>query len=313
MEEVTTAKVTPVVVDTDGGVDDMVALWFLATHPMIELRGVVATGVSRPAKMVARNALLLFDALDCDVPVVIGADQPVGPAPVVAAAAMHGPEGLGDLRPWRPRREPAAATPGELLTETSRRSPVRLLTLGPLSTLAGLLGTGAVADLTVMGGSIRAGGNALPAAEANIARDPSAAAHVVAHPWTVPTRLVGLDVTLHATLTSAEIAAFGDSAPAGPLVRRLLEHYRAHANDPERFPCHDLFAAATLVDPGVATFEHLPLSVDTGGSAAWGMTVADFRSAPTGRSLPGWRRWAVTTGVDLDRFRALVRGAAGPL
>ncbi|MDX3107935.1 nucleoside hydrolase [Nonomuraea angiospora] len=313
MEDAITANEAPVVVDTDGGVDDLVALWLLATHPAIDLRGVIATGISRPARIVARNVLLLFEALDRDIPVVIGADRPVDPAPVVAAAAMHGPEGLGDLQAWRPRAEPATLTPGELLGETSRTGPVRMLSLGPLSTLASLLDSGAVADLTVMGGSIRAGGNALPAAEANIARDPGAAARVVAHPWTVPTRLVGLDATKHATLTHAEVALFGDSVPAGPIMRKLLRHYGAHASDPDCFPCHDLFAAAVLVDPGVATFEHLPLSVDTGGSAAWGMTVADSRPPLPGRSLSDWRRWAVATGVDLDRYRELLHGAVSAL
>jgi len=305
-----------VVVDTDGGIDDLVALWFLATAAEVELCAVIATGIGRPAVVVARNVGMLLKSLGRDdVPVVLGADRPTGTAPRVEPAPLHGAEGIGALRPWTTPGPPSTAGPAELLSALGHDAPVHLVTLGPLSTVAGLLPVAsareAVGGLTIMGGAIRTGGNALPAAEANIARDPRAAARVLAHPWSVPTRIVCLDATLRATLGPAELALFGPGIPAGEILRALLDHYRAYSPDPEHFACHDLFASVVSVQPEVAHFERAPITVDCGESAAWGMTVADPRPPGSARP-PGtrWRAWEIATGADTTGFRSVVARAA---
>ncbi|MEU4644670.1 nucleoside hydrolase [Micromonospora sp. NPDC023814] len=87
-----------------------------------------------------------------------------------------------------------------------------LLTPGPLTDVAAAIGAHARtsrARLTLMGGSARAGGNARPTAEANIAHDPSSAAAVLAAPWAQPPLMVGPDVTHTATMTDAELAILG--------------------------------------------------------------------------------------------------------
>ncbi|MQA95042.1 MAG: nucleoside hydrolase [Streptosporangiales bacterium] len=303
-----------VVLDTDGGVDDLAALWFLATHSEVDLLAVVATAGARPASLTARNAILLLDLVERpDVPVVLGGSGPIGPVPGIAPVEMHGAEGLGSLRPWEPSRGPVRATAEELLTDLTAREPATLITTGPLSTAAALIDTAVRLNApVVMGGVIRRAGNALPRAEANIARDPSAAAQVVGHPWPSPGRLVPLDVTMTTTLGPAELAALEVAGTAGATLRRMLDHYRSYAPDPGNFPCHDLFTAMLAVEPSLAAYEPLPLRVDTGESAAWGMTVADLRPARTNVSAEQWPTWQIATHPDTHRFRAALRQAAIP-
>lgn len=308
------AAVRRVVLDTDGGVDDLAALWFLATHPDVDLVAVVATTAARPAATTARNALLMLDLVERpDVPVVLGASGPVGRVPPIVPVEMHGSEGFGSVRAWEPSRGPVRATAEELLTDLTAAEPATLVTTGPLSTAAALIDTAVrISGVVVMGGAIRIPGNALPRAEANIARDPAAAARVVAHPWAVPGRLVPLDVTLEARLSPTELGALEVAGPAGATLRRLLDHYRSYTPDPDDFPCHDLFAAMLAVDPSLAAYASLPLRVDTGESAAWGMTVADLRPARTNVAAEAWPAWEVAVRTDPHRFRAAVRQAAVP-
>ena len=303
----------PLVVDTDGGIDDLVALWLLAKHPSAYLRAVVATGLSRPASIVARNAgmILSLAGVPDGFPIAIGADRPLGAAPELRAVPHHGPEGIGSLRPWCELADRCLPDAAALL---ERVGPHRLLTLGPLATLAGLVRDGAaggVREITVMGGAIRASGNALAAAEANIARDPSAAAAVIAHPWPRPLRLITLDATQSATLGPDEVELLGSLPGAGSVLGPLLKHYGRFASaDGSYFPCHDVLAACSVVRPEIVETELLPVSVDTGGSAAWAMTVADRRPSSPQRASVLWPYLDVATSADEPAFRAMIRATA---
>ena len=235
------------------------------------------------------------------------------------AAHVHGDDGFGGAAGgWSTGGLAPVRTPApQLLASLTAAAPgaLELLTLGPLSTLAAALAedpglAGRVRTLTVMGGSIRRGGNALAWAEANIAHDPNAAAAVVAADWVEPPLLVGLDATLSARLTADDLAAAAaGTTPAARMLAAPLGAYAAfYASTgllPEgTVPCHDLLAAMAAVDPTVlAEVVTVPLAVDIGGSAAWGMTVADLRQAP--QSVDDrLRPWRVALDADEDRFRA---------
>jgi purine nucleosidase len=185
-----------------------------------------------------------------------------------------------------------------------------------------------LADVVVMGGAVDVSGNITAAAEANIGHDPDAAMGVVdafGAPGALaggrPPRMVPLDVTLRAPLTEAELDALGRSPlPGASLLHRvwtaiwptgLLE--TGHEGV---WPAHDLLAIWTLLEPDVCRWKTVPLAIDTGGSAAWGATVADRRLSRyeqfgvlperLARHVPN-TRWDVALGVDADRFRAGVR------
>ncbi len=297
----------PVVVDTDGGIDDAAALWYVLTHPEIEVVGVTAVWGNVGVDTAAANICRVLDAAGRpDIPVAVGASSAIGPAPVLCSATeIHGSDGLGNTNqpqaPFGPVPEPAHDLLAGLCT--ARPGEVTVLTLGPLTNVARVNSecpewSATVGALVVMGGAIRVGGNALPAAEANIAHDPEAAASVVLADWDSPPLLVTLDATHSATLRSEELALVMEKrTPAAAFLAAPLNYYRhrsAAFTDSGTFPCHDLCAAVALAEPELLEEELLLLAVDTGQSAAWGATIVDWRIARK-------RRGGVTDGHDAAR------------
>ena len=130
------------VVDTDGGVDDCTALWWLVQQPDVELVALLATWGNADRDLAAANLRRVLHAAGRDdVPVALGADDPIGPAPLAARAShVHGDDGLGGHgAAWSEGEAGYHDTAaGALLDSLTEASPgeLHLLTLGPLSTLA---------------------------------------------------------------------------------------------------------------------------------------------------------------------------------
>ncbi|HEY2428371.1 MAG TPA: nucleoside hydrolase [Acidimicrobiales bacterium] len=324
-----------VIFDSDGGVDDAAALWWACTSPDVEVVAVTAVAGNVDVDQAAANlATILAAAGHPQVPVAVGPADPVGPTPPVRRASfIHGTDGLGDLGLTGGAWEPAPVGGPELLVELTAARPGELTVVatGPLSNLARALDAdpgwaGRVADLVVMGGSARAGGNARPVAEANFANDPTAAARVAAGGWPRPPLLVGLDVTLRATLTDREFDLLAERrTPAAEFLAGPMAFYREMGSTftaPGECPCHDLVAMITAAHPGVVSGPELPMAVDIGGSAAWGESVVDFRAlafARRGTTPAGvgdaaddtGATWRIGLEVDVERFRAEVRSLFG--
>jgi purine nucleosidase len=320
---------TSIVFDSDGGVDDAAALWWACTHPDLEVVAVTAVAGNVGVEQAAINLATILDAAGhSHVPVAMGADQPVGPVPPIdRPKGIHGSDGLGDAAirrvEYRPPAEDGPTLLGRLLGE--RPGELTVVATGPLTNLALALRhdsalAGLAKDLVVMGGSARRGGNVGPLTEANIGHDPQAAAEVVMASWSRPPLLVGLDVTLQATLSEAEFALLAEGRTAAArFLAAPMTFYRAIGgglNDPGESPCHDLLAMMAAADESMVGSQVLPLQVDTGGSAAWGATVADFRVpalARRGLTPPGVKGapWRIALDVDVDRFRSNVRRLFG--
>jgi purine nucleosidase len=228
----------PVVIDTDGGVDDAVALWWALRDPALDVRAITVVWGNVPVEIAGESVLRVVHAAGrADVPVALGEAGPIGPAPDLRPATfIHGDDGLGNAAGPRAPLAAVADDAPSLLASVVRDAPgeVAVVTLGPLTNLARAIRNDAqladdIDELIVMGGSARRGGNALPAGEANVAHDPIAAHEVVLAPWRVPPLMVGLDVTLTATLSDAEFALLAEHVPRSPrrtCARRSADHHR---------------------------------------------------------------------------------------
>jgi len=319
------------VVDTDGGIDDAAALWYLLTHPRVDVVAVTVVHGNVPLDVAGASVCRVLAATGrSDVPVALGAADAMGSSPDMRPATfIHGDDGLGNTDRPRAPFGPVATPAGELLRDVVLDAPggVTLLTLGPLTNIglavsADPAWAAAVARLVVMGGVARGPGNAQPFAEANIAHDPVAAATVVDADWAAPGMLVGLDVTNRATLTAAEFELLAEQRNAAAAFmdapHRFYRTFGGTFSPPGETPCHDLAAAMALVDPTLVEAPLLPVAVDTTGGAAWGATIADLRQPFFERADPGatqsggdHRRWHVALDVDVERFRAEVRRLYG--
>ena len=189
-----------VIIDTDPGVDDAMAVLYACLSPSIELLGLTSIFGNVTTEIATRNALALLEIAGADLPVARGSDKPLVQAQREPAWEVHGREGFGDVPAMSPKKGVIEESAAEFICRVVHENPgeVVLCPVGPLTNIALALRldpsiASEVKGVTVMGGSIDDGGNVTPHAEANIWQDPHAAEEVFAADW--PITLVGLDVT----------------------------------------------------------------------------------------------------------------------
>lgn len=275
----------PIIVDTDPGQDDAVALLTaLASPGELEVVAVTAVAGNVPLDLTVTNALALVElAGRPEVPVYRGSVRPMV-NPLVTAEYVHGPTGLdgADLPP--PTLLPADGHAVDKIVEiASEREIVTLCTLGPLTNVALALVrepeiVSSIDELIMMGGGFFAGGNTTPTAEFNVFVDPHAA-HVVLTSG-IPITMMPLDVTHRALTTPERLQRFRDlGTPAGTAVAGMLDFYDRW--DMEKYgmpggPLHDPTVIAYLLQPEMFGGKEVHVEVVTAPGPTQGMTVLDW-------------------------------------
>ncbi|GAA3487486.1 nucleoside hydrolase [Streptomyces cremeus] len=280
----------PLLMDCDTGVDDALALLYLALSPDVDLRAVTTVGGNTAARQAAVNTLQVLELVGrTDIPVAAGADRTLNGSLPHYATHVHGDNGIGNVQLPAPTAPVADTDAVDLIIETARQADgaLSLLATAPLTNLALALRREPrlpelVRHLTVMGGAVHHPGNITPLAEANIGNDPEAAALVLAADWDLT--IVPLDVTMRENLTTAtqrDLLAHG--SPACVFAARALDvYFDFHEEVALPFrgsACHDPLAAAIAaghVVPRLAPRLHV--DVETGDGPARGALVADTRA-----------------------------------
>lgn len=281
---------TPIVIDCDPGIDDMVALLVACASPEVDLLGVTTVAGNVDVGTGTANALSVLAAAGRgDVPVARGCARPLVREPQQVDAPAHTGGGLGGA----PFPAPDAAAVDEHAVEMLARliggsaQPVTLVAVGPLTNVALLYALyPAVAArldrLVVMGGSIGPG-NMTPAAEFNIWCDPEAAYRVLTNPGLprpVPATMVGLDVTQRTVLGPAEREQIRGFGPLGELVAAALDGYQ-HGLPGGGVPVHDAVAVVEAIRPGLVTLEAATIEVDFGHGPGIGNTLVQPGGGPS--------------------------------
>ncbi len=246
------------IIDTDPGIDDAMAIFTAIAHPQIQLLGLTTTFGNVSVAQATQNALTLVEMAAADVPVAMGESWPRARDPVPFPDFVHGMDGFGDQFLPVPMRYPLAQTAAEFIVEQIMSQPgeVNLVAIGPLGNLARALElepaiARQVRQVVIMGGTIEHGGNVSPVAEANIFADPHAADKVMAAPW--PLVMVGLDVTYQVLMDRAlfaNIAARNDRV--GGFLQRAADFYiDFYSNEHGIEGCygHDISAVAYVLQP----------------------------------------------------------------
>ncbi|MEX0349728.1 MAG: nucleoside hydrolase [Paracoccaceae bacterium] len=220
-----------VILDTDPGIDDALAIAYAAAAPEIELIGLTTVFGNADIRQASRNARYLVDLLQLDIPVARGAEGPLAATAFQPDGLLHGSEGFGDVTEipdlGADHPQPAA----EYLVQMAREhgDDLTICALGPLTNLAEALrldpdfatGPGRV---IVLGGAVGASDSATEAAELNMQRDPVAADLVMASG--LPITLVGLDVTLKPLYGIADFAVLSAASPrVGGFLNRAVQSH----------------------------------------------------------------------------------------
>ena len=293
----------PVVIDTDPGIDDALAIVLALRSP--ELRVELMTTVAGNAGLRAAtdNARRLLALLDPDEPPLLarGAAKPIR-GRLHTAPDVHGDDGLAGLsrvcdrrgRPLFPASRgpvPSRARAADAIAAKAREhdTALTIVALGPLTNIARALETDAramrrVGRLIVMGGAIEGPGNVTAAAEFNFHVDPVAADRVLASGMRIT--LVGLDVTRRVRLRWPVVrdALRGDRSA---LARALRHFTRRWSSSAAGMPLHDPLATALAIDAGLAQTRPLSVRVETSGVFTRGMSVADRRPHRKARRRSG--------------------------
>lgn len=305
-------------IDTDPGVDDGVALALALRHPDVQVEAITVVRGNADLEQTVRNARLVVETCGADVPVYAGARTPlVRPAPQ-RPAWVHGADGFGDLGRWPRRAEADGGFAPDRIVELVMGNPgaITLVTLGPVTNLALALAreprlAEAAHELVMMGGAVQGPGGETPVAEFNMYADPEAARIVVAAGF----RLTMVPIELArgpARITADEIGAVqARPTPVARLVGGLLAHSRhvaarrpALGGEPGA-ACPDAVAMACALDRALLVeYTDAFVDIETRGELTTGMAVVD-RLGVLGR--PANAR--VGLALDAARFKAMLFAA----
>lgn len=303
----------PLLIDTDPGVDDALALLMAFDDPRHRVVGltIVAGNVGLPHTVA--NALKLCEVAGRDdVPVFAGCAAPLlHPAP--DAAYVHGQDGFGDVGYAAAARAAEAEHAALAILRLSHEHAGRLLlvALGPLTNLALALKLDPtlperIGRLVVMGGAVNCRGNITPAAEFNVYFDPEAA-HIVfgAFPrYDLSDWEATIAHGLHHPSVEQWLRAGGELAAFYARISRKTREWSADRRGDHWHSADGLAMAWALEPEGALETAERPLAVELAGPHGRGATIVDWQRQ-TGR--PDGAR--ILLRYDQARFEDRIRRA----
>jgi inosine-uridine nucleoside N-ribohydrolase len=282
-----------VIIDTDPGVDDALAILLALRSPELKVEAITPVAGNVPLEFTLPNALKLVEiAGRTDVPVAGGASHPLVRS-LITASHVHGNNGLAGVEFPEPKIKPVAETASELIRKIVRANPgeISVVAVGPLTNVATALRAdpelaGKIRSIVIMGGSL-SGGNVTPAAEFNLYVDPEAAR--IVFDAGVPLTMVGLDVTRKVLFTEDRLKVMETAKnPSGVAAARIMRATLERLNrgpHPMIEAMHDPLTVANLIDPGILTLKDYYVEVETEGQFTAGETVG-YAYAPARASAP---------------------------
>lgn len=289
-----------VIIDTDPGLDDALAILFALGSGKFDVVGIttIAGNIGLDRTTANAGGLLAFMGRG-DIPVIRGTDIPLTRELQDLVAIVHGMDGLKGVTLPDATSAPLDGAPDWIARTLAEAEPgsIDILALGPLTNIAHVVTehpevVDRIGEIIVMGGAVHAPGNSGPSSEFNFASDPEAASVVIGSPAKVT--IIPLDVTRQVRADLHYLAAMPDT-PHGRLARELLGVY-LH-NGRESRPLHDPCVMLAAVDASIFSIENMELDIDLGDDPDAGRLLVDRRGMPVDVAL----------GVDTERALALFR------
>ncbi len=307
---------TRLIIDTDGGIDDALALILALRSPEVEVVGVSTVSGNVRVEQAAINVLRVIELFDHrDVWVAQGLANPLIRDPV-RATSFHGMDGLGDSNLPQPRTRARKESAIDLIIEELTKEKdhgLTIISIGPLTNIAAVITnspsiSGRIGELLIMGGAFGLSkyghGNVTPVAEFNIYSDPEAAKIVFESG--IHVRAVGLDVTSAPEnwLTPPEYARIKAtknrlSIFAARILAKTMQKRRM-------FELHDPIAVGAAIQPSLYDFTQRSVKIETKGEYTTGMTVTERREEAD--NIWTENPIKICTNLKSQRFKRLFLG-----
>jgi purine nucleosidase len=283
-----------VLIDTDPGVDDAMAILLALNSPELKVEALTVVAGNVDARQGLENALKIVSLAErCDVAVAGGARHPLNQK-LITAQFWHGKNGLAGVELPATKCKADAHFGPDLIIEMVHRYPheLTLIPVGPLTNIALAVSkdpsiASLVRDIVIMGGSV-SGGNVNGAAEANIYNDPEAAQIVFNAGWMVT--MIGSDVGERTLMTRKYLAELqANHGPQSDFIAKLANFYltRSEKSGYSGAAMYDPLAVGTVIDPTLVTLKDMHVDVETRGEFTRGETVANRMGSNENNVLHG--------------------------
>ena len=317
---------TKVIIDTDPGVDDALAILLALASPELDVVGITTVCGNVPVGQGTKNLFRLLNLLNPPPGLLVGqgAARPLE-EDLETALHVHGCDGLGELdavltaegtmRYPSVRLPPLLSTAQDVWNECVRRhqEEITLITLGPLTNVAVALKVNPLTvqkfrSIIAMGGAIGVPGNVSPVAEFNMYVDPHAAQRVFQA--ALPLTLVPLDVTTRVGVPR-DVLKTWTAASRDPRCRIVADMTTKAFDFAEQVEghgllyFHDPMAVLAAIESSLLKTEPLHVDVEVDGRVSRGATVADRRHRrPEEKASPNMH---VAVDVDAERALSVIR------
>ena len=275
-----------IIIDTDPGQDDAVAILLALASPELEILGITTVAGNVPLNLTTKNALIITEIAGReDINVYAGCDSPLS-RPLITAENVHGATGLDGPELINPTKKVKEDHAVDFIIKTLRDhtpNTVTLCPLGPLTNIATAFKKAPdiiskVKQVVLMGGAYFEVGNVTPTAEFNIFVDPEAASYVFN--LGLDLVIMPLDVTHKALTTPERIDKFSKlNTKCGTFVAEMTAFFERFDKDKygtEGAPLHDPCVIAYLLNPEIFSGRRINVEIETDSELTLGMTVADW-------------------------------------
>ena len=308
-----------ILIDTDIGVDDALAVVFALRSPELQVEAITTVSGNVHVEQCARNLLITLECMELrELPLISQGEEAPLTLPLVTSAHVHGSDGLGGIserlspdgtRLYPPLEWPLSSIRGvDTIIELANRYPGELILVpvGPLTNIAKAMLSNptvmrGVREIVLMGGVFEIYGNVTTQAEFNIYADPQAAQ--VVFNFGVPVTMTPLDVTHDVVLTRDRLDA--EAHQRNTRLIQFLRHstqacmaYHQEREGVKGLYLHDPLAIGYLLQPDLFDVVEAYVQVETQDNLTRGRTVGNLR-AKRADAAPNAR---VCVGVDAERF-----------
>jgi inosine-uridine nucleoside N-ribohydrolase len=272
-----------VIIDTDPGTDDAIALIMALNSPNLDIVGLTTVGGNASLDQTTRNALRLLEYMNRpEIPVSKGASRPIR-GEFDYAYYHHGPGGLTVELPAPSNKPIAIPAPDFIIRESQNHAGnLTLIAIGPLTNVANAITkeprlNELINEVIVMGGAVEVGGNVTPYAEFNIYDDPDAASIVFSSG--IPIRLIGLDVCNETYVTTKDESWLSLESHGGKLASQILANWFDSRDDSAIYHLCDPLAIAAAIQPDLMTYRQASVMVESEDATRKGQTTANYSAS----------------------------------